>query len=334
MGELSATQKKGKEEGDLSAWLLKGAARKSAAAGKNSSPARVLFSASDLAAPVRTIFANPSNYCYLNALIQALLWIYQARPSAHSSEFGDMHALMRPLLASGTTVQLHRRKAWLRLLETWQNPQQQYDVAELLVYIKRQTRFPALEGKWEARTMQGPHCHTHQSATQVPDIMLPCKPHKTLQELVEQCPYDQDTGQVCAITEAPTFLCIQLLRFQGNTDGEVSKLSHPTPLPSKLQVPTFTAGIDTMPQAYVLHSVVYHIGCTPDSGHYRTMGMTAPKGEPQEAVFSELTRSLSEGAAHPALHVQNEETPTALATHTDLEEVGRTWYLAFFSKPQ
>ena len=179
-----------------------------------------------------------------------------------------MHALLRPL---PTIVQLHRRKAWIRLLETWQNPQQQHDVAELLVYIKRQMRFPALEGKREARTMQGPHYHIHQSATQVPHIMLPCQPHKTLQELVEQWAYDQDTGQVCAISEAPTLLCIQLLRFQGNMDGEVNKLSHPISLPAKLQVPKFSEGIDTRPQAYVLHSVVYHLGCTPDSGHYRTL---------------------------------------------------------------
>ena len=336
-GKPSAIPKTGKEEGNLSAWLLRGAARKPATAEKSSQKARNVFSASDLAEPVQTIFANPSNYCYLNSLVQALLWIYQARPSAHSSEFGDMHALLRPLSASGATVQLHRRKAWIRLLETWPNPQQQHDVAELLVHIKRQMRFPALAGKWEARTMQGPHVQMHQCATQVPHIMLPCKPHKTLQELVEQWAYEQDTGQVCAISEAPTFLCIQLLRFQGNMDGEVSKLSHPTPLSTKLQVPIFTEGIDTRPQAYVLHSVVYHIGCTPDSGHYRTMGITAPKGEPsslQEDFYSEITRSLSEGAAHPALHVQNDETPTALATSTDLQEVSRTWYLAFFSKPQ
>ena len=170
-GELSTTRKKGKEEGSLSTWLLRGAAGKPAKAEKSNLHARVLFSAADLAEPVRTILANPHNYCYLNALIQALLWIFQASPSAHSSEFGDMHALLRPLVASGTTVQLHRRKAWLRLLETWPNPQQQHDVAELLVYIKRQIRFPALEGKWEARTMQG-------RATQVPHIMLPCKPHQ------------------------------------------------------------------------------------------------------------------------------------------------------------
>ena len=337
VGKLSTTTTTGHEAGNLSAWLLRGAVRKPAIPGKNAQSARTVFSATDLADPVQTILANPSNYCYLNSLVQALLWIYQARPSARNSEFGDLHALLRPLLTPGTAVQLHRRKAWLRLLETWPNPQQQHDVAELLVHIQRKARFPALVGKWEARTMQGPHFQVHQSATQVPHIMLPCKSNKTLQELVEQWAYDQDTGQVCAITEAPAFLCIQLLRFQGNMDGEINKLSHPTPLSPKLQVPTFTEGIDTRPQAYVLHSVVYHIGCTPDSGHYRTMGITAPKGEPssfEEAFYSEITRSLSEGAAHPALHVQNDATPTALATSTDLQEVSRTWYLAFFSKPQ
>ena len=333
VGKLSTTSTTGKEAGNLSAWLLRGTARKPALPGKNSPSARHTFSATDLASPVQTILANPSNYCYLNSLVQALLWIYQARPSARNSEFGDLHALLRPLLATGTTVQLHRRKAWLRLLETWPNPQQQHDVAELLVHLQRHTRFPALVGTWEARTLQGPHFQIHQSASQVPHIMLPCQPNKTLQELVEQWAYDQDTGQICAVSEAPTFLCIQLLRFQGNMAGEINKLSHVIPLSPKLQVPTFAEGIDTRPQAYVLHSTVYHIGCTPDSGHYRTMGITAPKGEPsslQEAFYSEITRSLSEGAAHPALHVQNDETPTALATSTDLQEVSRTWYLAFF----
>ena len=336
-GKLSTTTTTGKEAGNLSAWLLRGAARKPALPGKNNPSARTTFSATDLARPVQTILANPSNYCYLNSLVQALLWVYQARPSARNSEFGDLHTLLRPLLATGTTVQLHRRKAWVRLLETWPNPQQQHDVAELLVHLQRHTRFPALEGKWEARTLQGPHFQIHQSATQVPHIMLPCQPNRTLQELVEQWAYDQDTGQICAVSEAPTFLCIQLLRFQGNMTGEINKLSHVIPLSPKLQVPTFADGIDTRPQAYVLHSIVYHIGCTPESGHYRTMGITAPKGEPsslQEAFYSEITRSLSEGAAHPALHVQNDETPTALATSTDLQEVSRTWYLAFFSKPQ
>ena len=143
---------------------------------------------------------------------------------------------------------------------------------------------------------------------------------------MEQWAYDQDTGQVCAVSEAPAFLCIQLLRFQGNMEGEVNKLSHQIPLSPKLQVPTFTEGIDTRPQAYVLHSVVYHIGCTPDSGHYRTMGITAPKGEPSSLQGLFTVRSQGVSVREPLIRptLQNDETPTALATSTDLQEsVGR-----------
>ena len=50
------------------------AVKSTAKAAENGATARVLFSAVDLAEPVRTIFANPHNLCYLNALIQALLW--------------------------------------------------------------------------------------------------------------------------------------------------------------------------------------------------------------------------------------------------------------------
>ena len=107
-------------------------------------------------------------------------------------------------------MQLHRRKAWLRLLETWPNPQQQHDVAELLVYLKRQLRFPAMQGTWEACTMQGPHHRTHQCATQVPHLMLPCQPHKTLQELVEQWAYDQDTGRSTFNSQASTLEASEL----------------------------------------------------------------------------------------------------------------------------
>ena len=63
-------------------------------------------------------------------------------------------------------------------------------------------------------------------------------------------------------------------------------------------------------------------------------GNNGPKREPSDAFYSELQRSLQEGAVHPALYVQNDETPTALATHTDIHEVSRTSYIAFFSKPQ
>ena len=93
VGKLSTTSTSGKEAGNLSAWLLRGTARKPALSGKNNPRARNTFSATDLDSPVQTVLANPSNYCYLNSLVQALLWIYQARPSARNSEFGTMQVL-------------------------------------------------------------------------------------------------------------------------------------------------------------------------------------------------------------------------------------------------
>ena len=86
-------------------------------------------------------------------------------------------------------------------------------------------------------------------------------------------------------------------------------------------------------QTRTLHSVIYHIGCKPDAGHYRTLGVTAPAGEPSADFYNELQRKFNEGAAHPALHVQNDDTPTVLAS-SDLHEISRTWYIALFSRPQ
>ena len=204
--------------------------------------------AAGLSYPVRTILANPHNLCYLHALTQALLWIHEARASERNLEFGDVHPMLRSLLGSGATVQLHRRKVWLALLEDWVNFQQQYDAAKLLSYIVGKLRFPAAAGAWEARTMNGPQHHIHQRVTHIPHIMLPCKPHRNLQDLVEQWGYDQDTGQGYAISRLPTCLCIQLLRFHGGTGGETNKLTHAVPLVPKLQIPVFTEGIETQPQ--------------------------------------------------------------------------------------
>ena len=121
--------------------------------------------------------------------------VYQVRASARNSDFGDLHPLLRQLLNPGTTVQLYRRKAWIALLRTWPRLHQQHDVAELLTYIVDHANVPGLKGIREARSMEGPLLRAHQRMQPVPLITLPCKPNKTLQQLIEDWAYEQDTGE-------------------------------------------------------------------------------------------------------------------------------------------
>ena len=112
--------------------------------------------------------ANPSNLCYLNSLVQALMWVYQARASARKAEFGDLRPMLRQLQNPGNIVQLYRRKAWTELLLTWQHLHQQHDVAELLTYIADHANIPGLNGIWEARSMEGPLLRAHQRMQPTP----------------------------------------------------------------------------------------------------------------------------------------------------------------------
>ena len=146
--------------------------------------------------------------------------------------------------------------------------------------------------------------------------------------------YEQDTGHISGLAVPPDVLSVQLLRFSVGRGGEVHKLEHCTELPARLQVPRFEDGLNTQPVAYELKSAVYHLGSTPNSGHYKTMGLAAPIGVPTDGYIDSLHRALQREAAHPALFVQNDESSAVRAKPTDVQEVMRTWYIAFFIRPQ
>ena len=106
--------------------------------------------ASDRATPLlpspSLALANPDNLCYLNSLVQALMWMYYVGASARNSDFGDLRPLLRPLLSSTGTVQLRCRKAWLDVMRAWTNMRQQHNVAELLPYFTRKLNVPGTVG--------------------------------------------------------------------------------------------------------------------------------------------------------------------------------------------
>ena len=66
----------------------------------------------------------PTTCATLNSLVQACVWMYSVGASARNADFGDLRPLLRPLLNSTGTVQLHR-KAWLDVTRAWANMHQQ-----------------------------------------------------------------------------------------------------------------------------------------------------------------------------------------------------------------
>ncbi|CAE7276564.1 unnamed protein product, partial [Symbiodinium sp. CCMP2456] len=122
---------------------------------------------------------------------------------------------------------------------------------------------------------------------------------KDLQKLIEDWAYEQDTGHISGLAEPPDILSIQLMRFSVGRGGEVHKLEHRTELPARLQVPSFEDGLNLQPVAYELKSAVCHLGSTPNSGHYKTMGVAAPIGMPTDGYIDGLHRALQGEAAHP-----------------------------------
>ena len=138
---------------------------------------------------------------------------------------------------------------------------------------------------------------------------------------MEDWAYEQDTGHINALAEPPKLLSVQLLRFERSRMGEISKLEHIIHLPAKLL--SCRLPISGTP-----------ISHTPDSGHYKTFGAAAPSAEPCETFTHELHAKLAQGAEHPALRAQNHETSAARAKLADVQEVMRTWRIAFYTRSQ
>ena len=251
-----------------------------------------------------------------------------------NSVFGDLHPLLRPLLSAKGRVQLLRRSAWRSLLQGWANVNQQQDTAELLEYLRHRIHIPGLRGKWEARTMRGMQVHVHQHMTGAPLIAIPGGRGLGLQRELELWAYEQDSGHIQALADPPVILSIQILRFRVNQPGEVNKLLDSVPLVHRIYVPRFTLGIETDQTAYELHSAVYHLGNTPHSGHYKALGRMGEAVVPNDQNGPTGNQRGSGGADNTALYCIDDDAQAARVSFSDVHEIQRNWYLAFFLRSQ
>ena len=214
------------------------------------------------------------------------------------------------------------------------NVRQQQDAAELLEYLRRRVQIPGLRGGWEARTVRVEHVHVHQHMTGAPLIAIPCGRGLGLQKELELWAYEQDSGHIQALADPPVILSLQILRFRVNQSGEVSKQTDSVPLVHRIYVPRFTSGIETDHTAYDLHSAVFHLGNTPHSGHYKAMGRMETSVVPIDQNGPTGNQTGSAGADDTALYCIDDDAEAARVSSSDVHEIQRNWYLAFFLRSQ
>ena len=207
---------------------------------------------------------NRSNYCYTNALVITLLHIRLLHGES-----------LYPKALDSFLLRLHRASnrhiwddlAWSTLARGWQRPAQQHDVVELCSFLETREQFqhPCFQGRWQARSAAA-DVQVADAGHTWPLFLaeLPTE-HCSIQMLVDAW---HAQARIHALSAAPTFLLIQLNRFNG-VDGRRSQCK--VQFGSTLSVPTYLRDDDlaTGLVQYRLVSVILHKGVYSTSGHYQ-----------------------------------------------------------------
>ena len=207
---------------------------------------------------------NRSNYCYTNALVITLLHIRLLHGEP-----------LYPKALDSFLLRLHRASnrhiwddlAWSTLARGWQRPAQQHDVVELCSFLgtREQFQHPCFQGRWQARSAAA-DVQVADAGHTWPLFLaeLPTE-HCSIQMLVDAW---HAQAHIHALSAAPTFLLIQLNRFNG-VDGRRSQCK--VQFGNTLSVPTYLRDDDlaTGLVQYRLVSVIIHKGVYSTSGHYQ-----------------------------------------------------------------
>ena len=176
---------------------------------------------------------------------------------------------------------------WRVLLQAWPHLTRQNDCSELLRYLLDRCRFPALQCTWEARTLSerqgGPLTLVDDSGPNV--IMLPIAPeHHTVQDCIDSWHHQPS---VHASTGDSSCLMLVLARYSQLELGKNSQCiaCHPT---TTISVPYFTSGLQVEWRRYRLTAGVFHVGQSPQSGHYHAFAMHAASPHSQSAGLPQV----------------------------------------------
>ena len=217
------------------------------------------------------ILRNPSTHCYANSVVLALLWVAQHLPRGLHVQ-RNYSRLMRWLLRKPLHATLWHLRAWTVLMQGWTEPNRQHDAADYLHFLRPHLSPAASEGAWESR-LEGPELDG-PAAVQVADhghvwplhlSVVNASAHSaSLQKLFIDW---RNQAQRHALVSAPAALVVQVGRFKDN--GE--KLRFRLPSSRTVYIPVFRnrSDLQTTSLAYEVSAIVFHLGRSRDSGHYR-----------------------------------------------------------------
>ena len=219
------------------------------------------------------ILLNRSAHCYANSIILSLLWTISQCPQGAQLDNLAWRRLLGWLVRRPQSVQLWQMPAWCDLMRLWSHPNRQHDVGEFLQHISPSMFSEEQRGFWEARTLQQPSglVQAEDQGTMWP-LLLPTGLSSlqtgtsvvSPQKLVIAWRGQAATHAAVAL---PELAVLQVCRFR--PDG--TKDFTPIKLSEAVYIPFYTgSGLNTSSARYTITAVVYHLGQSPLSGHYRS----------------------------------------------------------------
>ena len=185
-----------------------------------------------------------------------------------------MQRLAGWLSRNAQQVNLWNLTAWRTLLTGWQHPHLQHDSAEFLMHMEHVLHPDFQMGHWQARlsSMSQPSQvtdHGKMWPVTLPAILRHTSDGSHSVHSVQSLIIGwRNQVQRHAAVSFPPVVPFQLGRFD-NAGNKLLGRIVPTPV---VHVPLFAgADLTTTSHKYMLQAVIYHLGATRHSGHYRTM---------------------------------------------------------------
>ena len=215
----------------------------------------------------RTIWNNPGNLCYMNALVRCLCWSIFGFPHWDHTMSRLGSAAMRALFLRTAPVCPFDLRSWRSLLSRWANPFAQQDCAEFLAHVAECLRSSLLAGGWDARVLEDGIVRVVDSGLNSCTISLdlPNTSRIDLQALVGAW---HGQHSVHALRFPSQVLILRIARYRQAASGVILKNPCTVTWSRFLSVPAFTdASLTNAMLRYRICAVTYHVGPLLTSGH-------------------------------------------------------------------